>query len=85
MKLPWFLPETPDVIGLLREQAAVTGGGLEALTEWAAGESAAAERVRESEHAADERKLALLKALTESSPRRTTRRTSSRCPNDSTP
>ena len=66
MKLPWFLPETLDVIGLLREQAAVTIGGLEALTEWAAGESAAAERVREFEHAADERKLELLKALTAS-------------------
>lgn len=66
LKLPWFLPETPDVIGLLREQAAVTIGGLEALTEWAAGESAAAERVREFEHAADERKLELLKALTAS-------------------
>ena len=35
MKLPWFLPETLDVIGLLRDQAAVTIVGLVALTEWA--------------------------------------------------
>lgn len=68
MKLPWFLPETPDVIGMLRRQAAVTVEGLEALEGWAGagGDPEQAERVRALEHAADDRKRELRKALTES-------------------
>ena len=68
MKLPWFLPEIRDVIGMLRSQAAVTVEGLEAVVAWASsgGDSIAADRVREREHAADERKRELRLALTES-------------------
>jgi uncharacterized protein Yka (UPF0111/DUF47 family) len=63
-KMRWFLPETPDVMGLLCDQAAVTVEGMDALQAWALGEPGAAERVRRSEHAADERKRDLRKALT---------------------
>jgi uncharacterized protein Yka (UPF0111/DUF47 family) len=62
----WFLPESPDVIGMLREQAAITVEGMDALVAWARGETAAADRVRGCEHRADERKRALRQALTAS-------------------
>lgn len=67
MKLPWFLPETPDVLGMLRAQADATVEGLQALVAWAAsgGDDAAADDVREAEHTADDRKRELRKALTE--------------------
>lgn len=60
----WFLPETPDVLGMLREQTATTIEGLEALVAWAHGEDAAAERVRSLEHRADTSKRQLRQALT---------------------
>ena len=66
MKRTWFLPATLDVIGLLRAQAAVTIEGIGALVEWAGGDDSGAERVREREHAADDRKRELFAALTES-------------------
>jgi uncharacterized protein Yka (UPF0111/DUF47 family) len=67
LKLPWFFPETPDVLGMLGAQAGVTVQGLEALLAWAAsgGDPSEAERVRDMEHAADDRKRDLRKALTE--------------------
>jgi uncharacterized protein Yka (UPF0111/DUF47 family) len=61
----WFLPETPDVLGLLEEQARVTVGGFEALVDWAAGDPTGMDRVREAEHRADERKREVRRALTE--------------------
>ncbi len=65
-KLSWFLPENVDVLGLLRAQAQVTMEGLEALVAWAAGDPAAADRLRDAEHRADDRKRALRKGLRES-------------------
>ena len=59
----WFLPETPDVLGLLRGQLAVTIEGLDAFGRWAGGEPAAADRVREAERAGDAAKRELLGAL----------------------
>ena len=59
----WFLPETPDVLGLLRSQVAVTIEGLEAFEAWAAGDPAAAEAVRDAEHRGDLAKRDLLIAL----------------------
>ncbi len=59
----WFLPETPDVIGLLRSQVAVTIEGLEGFRAWAAGDPAAAEVVRDAEHRGDLAKRELLIAL----------------------
>jgi hypothetical protein len=61
----WFLPETPDVLGLLREQSEITIEGLEALAAWAGGDREAADRVRKAEHLADEKKRGLRTALTE--------------------
>ena len=59
----WFLPDAPDVLGLLRRQVAATIAGLEAFTAWAGGEAGAAERVREIEHDGDAIKRELLSEL----------------------
>ncbi len=61
----WFLPETPDVLGLLRSQVAVTIEGLDGFRAWAAGDPAAAQAVRAAEHRGDEAKRTLLNALRE--------------------
>ena len=59
----WFLPETPDVLGLLRAQLAVTIEGVDAFAAWARGDIRAADRVRDAEHRGDAAKRALLGAL----------------------
>jgi uncharacterized protein len=59
----WFLPETPDVLGLLRGQVAVTIEGVDAFAAWAGGDTTAAEVVRDAEHRGDTAKRALLGAL----------------------
>jgi uncharacterized protein Yka (UPF0111/DUF47 family) len=61
----WFLPDTPDAIGLLRRQAAVTIEALVALTAWAEGDAAAVETVRDAEPRGDAAKRDLLNALRE--------------------
>jgi len=60
----WFLPDTPDVLTTLSEQAAITVDGLEQMAAWAKGDAGAAERVRACEHRGDERKRALRTQLT---------------------
>ena len=37
----WFLPESPDVLGLLRDQLQVTILGVDAFAAWAAGDASA--------------------------------------------
>jgi hypothetical protein len=59
----WFCPQTPDVLGLLRAQVAVTIQGLDAFAAWAGGDTAAAAMVRDAEHRGDVAKRALLGAL----------------------
>jgi uncharacterized protein Yka (UPF0111/DUF47 family) len=59
----WFLPKNPDLLGLLREQAAITVDGMQALVAWAAGEATAGDHVRECEHQADEKKRQLWREL----------------------
>jgi len=59
----WFLPETPDVVGLLRDQVAVTMEGMDAFAAWAAGDRAAADTVRDREHRADTAKREVRLAL----------------------
>ena len=59
----WFLPETPDVVGLLRSQVAVALEGLDAFGGWARGDATAAEAVRDAEHRGDAAKRELLTAL----------------------
>ncbi len=61
----WFTPNTPDVLGMLEAQAAITLEGVKALQAWSEGEPAAADALRGAEHRADERKRALRIALTE--------------------
>jgi uncharacterized protein Yka (UPF0111/DUF47 family) len=61
----WFLPETPDVLGMLRRQMAVTIDGAEAFARWAGGDAAAAQAVRDAEHQGDVVKRDLLSALRE--------------------
>ena len=50
----WFLPHTPDLLGLLRQQAQVTVRGIEAFGAWSAGELERAREVRTAEHEADQ-------------------------------
>ncbi len=59
----WFLPDTPDVLGMLQAQLEVTLRGLDALVDWAEGLDGAADRVRAIEHEADEHKRELQAAL----------------------
>ena len=61
----WFLPDTPDVLGMLVQQSAVTVAGMDALGAWAQGDATAAQRLRAAEHDADKRKRELRGALTE--------------------
>lgn len=60
----WFLPDTPDVLGMLGDQIAITREGMEALVAWADGDAAAVEQLRECEHRADDCKRDLRAALT---------------------
>jgi uncharacterized protein Yka (UPF0111/DUF47 family) len=60
----WFLPEIPDVLGMLRAQTAVTVEGMEALDRWARDRAGAAAELRNCEHRADARKRELRQALT---------------------
>jgi uncharacterized protein Yka (UPF0111/DUF47 family) len=59
----WFLPETPDVVGLLRAQLAITIEGLEAYVEWADGDETAAQRMADAEARGDVAKRQLLTEL----------------------
>ena len=60
----WFLPDSPDVIGMLRRQLDVTTEGVDALVEWALGDASKADVVRALEHRGDEHKRELEAALT---------------------
>jgi len=61
----WFLPETPDVLGMLRGQADLTVAALDALQRWAGGDLEAAAEVHRIEDEADEAKRALRITLRE--------------------
>ncbi len=60
----WFLPQVPDVLGMLREQTEITIEGMDALIAWAEGDPGASERLHAAEHHADDHKRELRKALT---------------------
>jgi uncharacterized protein Yka (UPF0111/DUF47 family) len=59
----WFLPENPDLFGLLQDQVAVTVEGMQALVRWSNGDTAAGDDLRECEHRADDKKRELWRAL----------------------
>lgn len=60
----WFLPDSPDLIGMLRLQLDVTTDGADALVAWARGDAAKADEIRSLEHRGDEHKRTLERALT---------------------
>ena len=62
----WFLPDAPDVLGLLGQQVAETLRGLDALVAWAGGDESAAATVRDAETRGDEARRAVLSAVTTS-------------------
>ena len=62
-KRHWFLPEDPNLGGLLHEQATITIEGMEALVAWSSGDRAGGETVRACEHRADEKKRELWREL----------------------
>jgi uncharacterized protein Yka (UPF0111/DUF47 family) len=55
----WFLPENPDLLAMLRRQAAITVQAMDALIAWSNGDTAAANTVRDCEHRADDAKREL--------------------------
>jgi len=59
----WFLPETPDILGLLRRQVGVTIEGMDAFAAWAGGDVAAARTLRDLEHRGDDVKREVQRAL----------------------
>jgi uncharacterized protein Yka (UPF0111/DUF47 family) len=61
----WFLPETPDVIGMLQQQADITVRGMDAFAEWAAGNTDRADDVRAAEHDCDAVRRALVDTVSE--------------------
>ena len=61
----WFLPESPDVIGMLQSQAQITAQGMEAFAAWAGGDVSRAEDVRVAEHECDEVRRTLVDAVSE--------------------
>lgn len=64
MKLSrWFLPDNPDVLGMLVDQARVSVEGMEALVRWASGDTDGADACRDAEHRADDHKQELRLAL----------------------
>jgi hypothetical protein len=63
MSRSWFLPDVPDVLGLLRRQLEITVQGMDAFAAWAAGDTQAATTVHALEHEADTVKHELRLAL----------------------
>lgn len=61
----WFLPESPDVLGMLDRQAEVTDEAIGAFARWAAGDDDSGRTVRDLEHVADQRKAELAAAVRE--------------------
>jgi len=59
----WFLPETPDVVGMLCRQVETTHEGLVVFAAWARGDTAQVDRLRELEHQADDEKRELWRVL----------------------
>jgi uncharacterized protein Yka (UPF0111/DUF47 family) len=59
----WFLPESPDIVGLLRQQVSVTIEGLDLFVAWAEGDTTTADALRDVEHRGDAAKRTLLGAL----------------------
>jgi len=64
-KRRWFLPDSPDVLGMLQKQAEITAQGMGAFADWAAGDASRAEDVRDAEHDCDEVRRELVDTVRE--------------------
>ena len=61
----WFLPEVPDLLGMLQSKADITASGMDAFAAWAAGDAVRADDVRTAEHECDEVRRRLVDAVSE--------------------
>ena len=61
----WFLPEMPDVVGMLDDQVQLTVRAMDALCRWAGGETDAAHEIQRLEHEADDAKRRFRSSLRE--------------------
>ncbi|MCB1264019.1 MAG: DUF47 family protein [Mycobacterium sp.] len=61
----WFLPEAPDVVGMLKAQADITAAGMDAFADWAGGDVGRAEDVRQAEHDCDVVRRQLVAAVSQ--------------------
>jgi uncharacterized protein Yka (UPF0111/DUF47 family) len=59
----WFLPYSPDLLGMLLEQSEITLNGIDAFVRWSSGEVEQNEAVRRFEHDADLARRTVLKEL----------------------
>ena len=59
----WFLPKTPDLLGLLAVQGEITISGIDALCAWAKGDASQGAAVHEIEHKGDLATRAVLTAV----------------------
>lgn len=59
----WFLPHSPDLLGLLVSQADTTIEGMDAFAAWSVGDAGMAQSVRDAEHRADDVRRALQSEL----------------------
>jgi len=59
----WFLPKSPDILGMLAHQAEVTIAGIEAFVRWSAGDAHEEAAVRAREHEADEVRRQVITAV----------------------
>lgn len=63
MKRHWFLPESPDVLGLLAQQTSVTMQGVEAFVAWSSGDLGQDHALRVADHEARRLRRELQSAL----------------------
>ena len=61
----WFLPDVPDLLGMLRAQMDATVEGIDAFAVWATGDGTQGDAVRACEHRADALKVELHQTLRE--------------------
>jgi uncharacterized protein Yka (UPF0111/DUF47 family) len=59
----WFLPKTPDLLGLLAVQGEITISGIDALCAWSKGDPSKGASVHDIEHAGDLATRAVLTAV----------------------
>jgi uncharacterized protein Yka (UPF0111/DUF47 family) len=59
----WFLPESPDLLGLLGKQGEITIAAMDALCAWSGGDRSAAATVHALEHDGDQASREVLAAV----------------------